>query len=150
MKRSKKIFLTILFAMLAACSSLKIAPVNYAWPLENVLEIRSDFNVASMRYSVTMNLRELFEAEKLIENNAPVSKQVRIIRNRDGYYFITANKFKHVYVFAPGEKSLVLKRKITINEKGIENPAFNQRGDYIELITDNGNKRYELTQDGVK
>ncbi len=135
--------------LLSACSSIKLEPVDFSWPIENVLEIRGDFNVTSVRYAISLNLRKVFETEEMIKNNAPLASQVRIIRNRDGYYFITANKFKNVYVFKPEEKSLVLFKKIEINEKGIENPAFNQRGSYIELISDNGKKKYKLTQDGL-
>ncbi len=138
------VFVALFFT---ACSSLKLEPVNFGWPLENVLEIRGDFNVASMRYAISLNLRDLFEEEGKIKNNEPTVRQVRIIRNDAGFYFITAESFKHVYVFKPEAKSLVLENKITISEKGIESPAFNQRGKYIELITDGG--KYKLTEKGI-
>ncbi len=147
MKKGLKIFAFVALTFFAGCSSMKLEPVNYAWPIENVLEIRSDFNVKSMRYAITLNLREVFRAEKMITNNAPKVKQVRIIRNEAGYYFITANKFKRVYVFKPSDKSLVLQTEILIDENGISEPAFNQRNSYIELITDKG--KYKLTQNGI-
>jgi hypothetical protein len=147
--QKNKLFAILLLLGFVGCSTIVLKPVDYAWPLENVLEIRSDFNVSSMRYAVTLNLREVFKAENLIVNNSPTVKKVRIIRNSAGYYFITADKFKYVYVFEPEEKSLELATKIMINEKGIENPAFNQRGSYIELITDNGQKKYKLTENGI-
>ncbi len=145
----KRILTSLAILLLFGCSSIKLEPVDFSWPIENVLEIRSDFNVASMRYAITLNLRDLFEKEEMIKDNSPVVKKVRIIRNRDGYYFITANKFKHVYVFKPEEKSLVLVNTITINEKGMNNPAFNQRDDYIELVTNGGKKKFKITQNGI-
>ncbi len=147
--KKKKLLIVALLSLLYSCATLKIEPVNFGWPLENALEIRGDFNVTSMRYAVTLNLREVFAAENKIKNNEPTVKQVRIIRDNAGYYYITAATFKHVYIFKPAEKSLVLENKITINEKGVAKPAFNQRGKYIELVTENGRKRYRLTKDGI-
>ena len=65
----------------------------------------------------------------------------------NGYYFITANKFKNVYVFKADDGELVLENKILISESGMETPAMNQRKPFVELI--DGDKTYNLTRDGI-
>ena len=52
---------------------------------------------------------------------------IRVIRNRQGHYFVTAPLFKHVYVFSPGVERLKLSRKILVDADGMKRPAFNQR-----------------------
>jgi hypothetical protein len=41
-----------------------------------------------------------------------------------------------VYVFASSEGALKLEKKILINEKGLEAPAFNQKAPFIQLINE--------------
>jgi hypothetical protein len=65
-----------------------------------------------------------------------------------GYYFITASKFKNVYVFGQIEGGLKLTNKILVSQDGLENPAFNQRPPYIQLL--NGeNPPVSLTKEGI-
>lgn len=72
-------------------------------------------------------------------------KTIRLIRNNEGYYFMTSNDFKHVYVFSVEKNAFSLQNKILVNETGLSNPAFNQRSPYIELLDDA--KIYKLTSE---
>lgn len=74
-------------------------------------------------------------------------KTLRVIRNHEGFYFMTAVDFKNVYVFGVDKNSFVLENKIEINETGLKNPAFNQRKPFVELIDDG--KTYKLTSEGI-
>ena len=75
--------------------------------------------------------------------------EIRLIRNRDGFYFLTADGFSSVYVLKPGEGELVVHEQIELEEP-LERPAFNQRGTHIELIGQNFTQTYYLDQNGVQ
>ena len=75
-------------------------------------------------------------------------QSVRLIRSNEGYYFMTANNFKNVYVFTTGKGSLSLVKKLQINETGLKNPVLNQRPPFVELI-DEG-VTYKLTSEGLE
>ncbi|MCJ7555053.1 MAG: hypothetical protein MUO34_14365, partial [Ignavibacteriaceae bacterium] len=84
---------------------------------------------------------------ELQDSLAYLDKQVRIIQNVDGYYFITAQGFKNVYVFLPAEGSLQMEYKILITETGLEKPVFNQRSPLIELV--DGTDKYYLSKSEI-
>lgn len=137
----------ILLLALAACSILTLQPANFAWPIESVLPVNDEGMVMEERYSIEFNTVSLFY-EEFMDSSAYNGNNIRMIRDNGGYYYITASKFKNVYVFRDEEGALVLHNKIFISEPGIEDPAFNQRAPYIELI-DNG-KKINLTNVGVE
>lgn len=144
----KKSILILFFVvpLLAACSSLIIKPVNFGWPIENVLTSDSNGMVEEQRHSISFNITPLLQAE-FGDSTKAGSQEIRLIRNNEGYYFITAQGFKNVYVFSPGGSSLNLENKFLVTEEGLQNPVFNQRNTYIELI--NGESIYELTGKGI-
>ena len=131
-----------------ACSSLTLQSANFAWPIESVLPVNSDGNVVDKRYSIEFNTRPLF-FEEYQDSSAYMDKEIRLIRDHQGYYYMTANEFKNVYVFQAEEGKLILENKIVISESGIVKPAFNQRNTYIELI-DANNKILSLTHQGIE
>jgi hypothetical protein len=131
-----------------ACSSLTLQSANFAWPIESVLPVNSDGNVVDQRYSIEFNTRPLF-FEEYQDSSAYMDKEIRLIRDHQGYYYMTANEFKNVYVFQAEEGKLILENKIAISESGIVKPAFNQRNTYIELI-DANNKILSLTHQGIE
>lgn len=136
----------LIIPMLAACSVVVLQPVNFAWPIENVLTSNADGLVEEQRHSLSFNVAPLFQAE--FGDSVKVdSKEIRIICSADGFYFVTSKTFKNVYVLAPAENSLKVENKILINEQGLQSPVFNQRDTHIELI-DGGNK-YVLTSKGI-
>lgn len=119
--------------VVSGCSSLTLAPVHYQWPIESVLTVDAKGMVDETRYNMTFNVKPLMFDETA--DSVHVSGiELRIIRDASGYYYITAPKFKNVYVFASDEGKLKLERKILISEAGIASPAFNQRPPYIQLL----------------
>jgi len=147
MKRSLLFIIAGLLAY-SGCSSLTLQSANFSWPVESVLPVNSDGNVVEQRYSIEFNTLPLF-FEEYQDSSAYAGKEVRLIRDQQGYYYMTANEFKNVYVFQAGEGELILENKISIYETGILRPAFNQRGTYIELI-DANNKSFSLTHNGIE
>lgn len=137
----------LLSAFIAGCASLRLEPADFAWPLESVLEADAHGIVVENRYSISLNIKPLFFAEFQDSSNV-AGKSVRIIRSDKGYYFVTAEKFKNVYVFGTDEGALVEKNTILISESGITAPAFNQRTPDIEFL--NGGRKLLLDADGIK
>lgn len=144
-----RIFAVLIITVLVsnACSSLKLSPAEFAWPIESVLKINDEGIAKEDRYSFSFNTKALF-MEEMQDSMAYVGKDLRIIRNNEGYYFITSKGFKNVYIFESSESSLALKEKITINETGLNNPFFNQRNPFIELI--DGEFKAYLTKEGLQ
>jgi hypothetical protein len=132
------------------CSSLTLAPVHYQWPIESVIPVDGKGNIDDARNFIVINVKPLlFEETK---DSVHVSGiELRVIRDMDGYYFMTAAKFKNVYVFAPDEGKLKLEKKIPVSETGLTSPAFNadSKGGPIHLL--NGkDKPMLLSKNGVE
>ncbi len=136
----------LLLVIAAACSTLKLQQTNFAWPVESVISVDESGKVSDERYSISFDTRGLFY-EELEDSSAYVGKKIRILRDINGYYFITAEKFNNVYVFQMDNGAMLLNNKIFISEIGIEDPALNQRAPYIELI--DGGKNLYLTNNGI-
>ena len=144
-----RVILIPLFLFFAACSSLVLKPVDFAWPVESVLHVSSDGFVKEDRHTLNFNVKPLFLEETEGDSTAYLNKDIRIIRDTKGYYFVTSQNFKNVYVFAGTDGKLKLDNKIEISEKeGMSNPAFNQRIPYIELV--NMGKKTLLSNDGIE
>lgn len=145
----KAAFLLLLFGalVLSGCSTLVLRPGDFAWPIESVLKVNEDGIIEDNQYYFSLNVKDLLFSE--VQDSSNVSNTtVRIIRNTEGYYFITAENFKNVYVFEQIEGGLGLINKILIKDEGIEKPAFNQRPPYVQLL--NGqNPSILLTKDGI-
>jgi hypothetical protein len=147
--KHKIIFLMIAaITLLAACSTLKLEPAQFAWPLETVLSVDKDGFVKEDRYALNFNTKALF-FEETQDSLSYAGKTIRVIRNNEGYYFMTGEDFNNVYVFSIDKNAFSLKTKILISETtGLSNPAFNQRSPYIELLSDG--KAYKLTSEGIE
>ena len=146
---SAKIIFVFFLALIAqGCSTFQISSIDFGWPVEEVLNIDAGGTIQSNRYSFSFSVSQLFLEEKLSADYGKVDK-MRVLRNLEGYYFITAQSFKNVYVFYINEGKLILANKITVNEKGLTTPAMNQRSPYIELV-DGSNPPLLLTAKGIK
>jgi hypothetical protein len=132
---------------IAACSTLTLQPANFSWPIETVLPIDSDGNVSEERYSLKFNTAGLF-FEEFQDSLAFRGKELRLIRDNKGYYFMTAVSFKNVYVFKAHDGTMTKTNKILISEAGMQNPVFNQRDPFIELI--DGLTKLNLTNEGIE
>jgi hypothetical protein len=132
-----RVGLILIFFSIAACSSLVLESADFAWPLESVLRVNNEGFVKEERHTLSFDARGLF-FEEFGDSTAYLDRDIRIIRDTKGYYFITAQNFKSVYVFVGIDGKMNLNNKIEISEEGMSNPAFNQRPPFIELLNDGG------------
>jgi len=135
----------LLIGTVACGPSLVIQNVDYAQPIESVLSPDSENIVHDQRYAVKFNVSPI-----LNEEGTNSVDNVRLIRNRAGFYFVTSSGFQNVYVFEPSENELKLTNQIAITTAGLDQPAFNQRQDYIELIDTASGDTYRLTEEGIQ
>ncbi len=139
--------LFLLSLITAACSVLTLQPANFSWPLESILPVDDNGKISEDRYSLEVNTVGMF-FEEFQDSLSYKSKEVRMIRDNQGFYFMTASNFKNVYVFKADEGKLVQENKIFISEFGLQTPAFNQRDPYIELV--DGTNKMNLTHKGIE
>ena len=137
----------LLFIITAACSVLTLHPAYFSWPLESVIPVDDNGKVTDDRYSIEVNTIGLF-FEEFQDSHSYKGKEVRMIKDNQGFYFMTGSNFKNVYVFKADEGKLVLSNKIFISEFGLQAPVFNQRDPYIELV--DGTNKMNLTHKGVE
>ncbi|MCW8805820.1 MAG: hypothetical protein OQK56_05115 [Ignavibacteriaceae bacterium] len=135
-----------LILLTSACSMLTLQPADFSWPVESAINVDDQGNVSEERYSTDFNTIGLF-FEEFQDSMSYKGKEIRLIRNNWGDYFITSKQFKNVYVFKATEGTLVLEKKVFISEFGLKEPAFNQRTPYIELI--DGDYKINLNSDGI-
>lgn len=147
MFKIKILVITLLLLLTYACSSLMLRPADFSWPVESVLKIDDNGYAKEDRYTFSFNIKPLFY-EELQDSLAYLDREVRIIRNKEGFYFITAAGFKNVYVFESSDSALEMEKKILVNENGLTKPVFNQRNPLIELI--DGQDKYLLTKKGIE
>lgn len=145
----KSVIVLVLFIIgtFAACSVLTLTPANFAWPIESVLKVNDEGEVSDDRYSFTFDAKGLYY-EEFQDSLAYLDRELRIIRDVQGYYFVTGNKFKNVYVFRAVDGAMILNTKIFISEFGVQTAAFNQRPPNIELI--DGDRILKLTHEGIE
>jgi hypothetical protein len=137
----------LLFIITAACSVLTLQPANFSWPLESVLPVDDNGKVTEDRYAIEVNTIGLF-FEEFQDSLSYKGKEIRMIRDNQGFYFLTASNFKNVYVFKVDEGKLVQENKIFLSEFGLQTPAFNQRDPYVELV--DGTYKMNLTHKGTE
>jgi hypothetical protein len=134
-------------ATLMSCASLKIENVDFGWPVESVISVGDDNMAMDKRYSVSFPTAAL-ATEEFQNPDALKGAKLRVLREPRGYYFVTGPKFRHVYVFEPGEGALSQKTKILVSETGLKDPALNNRAPNVELVDGDAFTRV-LTPDGI-
>jgi len=136
--------------VVVGCSSLQLQPADFSWASEEVIDISANKTIDAKRYSVLFNVSAMLEKE--FSGDIQVGSTtsiIRLIRDKAGFYFITAPNFKNVYVFKQGEGSLILTNTINISKDiGMPDPKFNQKDSYLELI--NGTQKIKLTFNGIQ
>lgn len=139
--------ISLLLITTYACSSLILSPSDFSWPIENVLKVDEKGFISEDRYTFTINVKKLF-FEEFADSTSYSGKEIRIIRDKSGYYYITGKEFKNVYLFIPVENGMKLERKITISKtENLTAPVFNQKPPNIELL--DGSKKYLLNNKGL-
>jgi hypothetical protein len=144
----KQLILFAIISLFIGCAQITLEPSDLAWPIESVLEIDEDGFIKEERYSLSTNVISLFAAEKN-DSSSYLNESVRIIRDSKGYYFLTANEFKNVYVFNVDDGKFIQINKILISEFGLDLPAFNQRKPNIEVL-DGEQHIVFINSDGIK
>lgn len=142
----KYFFVPFLVLIITACSSLVLKPADFSWPIENALKVDGKGFIEEQRYAFTLKVKPLF-FEEFADSNNFAGKEIRIIRDKLGYVYLTAKKFKNVYVLMNVEGGMKLENKILISETGLNSPVFNQKSPNIELL-DTPNK-YLLNNKGI-
>ena len=136
---SKIIIFSLALIIFTSCTpSLVLKPVDYAWNLESVLKVDKDMYVKGAPKTLGFNVFELFKAEKIDLKISEDGREVRLIRDNLGYFYIIAEGFTNVYIFRTGENSLDLYRKIIIDKDGVKKPRFNFRKPNVQLLYNNG------------
>jgi hypothetical protein len=131
---------------ISSCASLLIEHVNFGWPVESVLTVTTTNTIEDVRYAVSFSVAGI-ASEEFEDSTALKGTELRLLRNTEGFYFITGPQFKHVYVMKPGPSELVMKSKIAVGSKKLVKPALNQRPPHVELIDDS--LRLLLTSDDI-
>ncbi len=146
MKQILGVVLGLIF--FTGCNTLTLAPGDFSWPIESVLKVNSKGIVQDQRYSFSLDVKRLLFAET--QDSVDVAKwNLRMIRDTKGYFYITAAKFKNVYVFEQTEAGLKLSKTILISAAGMDAPVFNQRSPFVQLV--NGNEPpVLLSKDGIQ
>ncbi|MBP1691747.1 MAG: hypothetical protein H6Q32_1099 [Bacteroidetes bacterium] len=146
--RTSGLLLVVLafFSVLSGCSSLTLEQANFAWPVESVLAVNSMNMIEDGRYALVVNVTPLAVAE-FQDSTALWGTTLRLIRNAQGYYFVTGPRFKRVYVFRPGDGTLDGTTAIEVSTTGLTNPALNQRPPHIELLDGTAPPRYLTNTD---
>ncbi len=149
----KKVLVSIGFLvsiMLVGCSSLQLQPADFSWAAEEIIEVGSKGMVDAKRYSVAFTVTPLLAKEFATDTMAAKNtNEVRLIRDKAGFYYLTAKKFKNVYVLVQSEGALAVNNTLVISaEKQMDDPKFDQKDSYIELW--NGKEKFQLTKGGAQ
>ncbi|MFA5834188.1 MAG: hypothetical protein WDA22_12005 [Bacteroidota bacterium] len=132
------------------CSSLQLQPADFAWAAEEIVEVGAKGMVDAKRYSVAFNVTALLAKEFATDSAAAKdTKEIRLIRDKAGFYYLTGKKFKNVYVLAQGDGALSVSNTLVISvEKTMDDPKFDQKDTYVELW--NGKDKFQLTKGGAQ
>lgn len=147
---------TLIFIVIAAsfaivgCSSLQLQPADFSWAAEEIVSVGAKGMVDAKRYSVAFNVNPLLAKEFAADTMAAKNTgEVRLIRDKAGFYYLTGKKFKNVYVLAQSDGALSVSSTLTISpEKPMDDPKFDQKDSYIELW--NGKEKFQLTKGGAQ
>ena len=131
--RSLMCMVAVSVLVLSACSSLTVPNVDFGWPVESPLTVSASNMVEDIRYGLVFPVAPLAAAE-FGDSTALRNSTLRIIRNSEGFYFVTGPGFKHDYVFAPRAAALVQQAALEVSTTGLKSPALNLRSPYIELL----------------
>ncbi|MFV1885508.1 MAG: hypothetical protein ACMZ7B_13545 [Balneola sp.] len=149
LRKSTLAFVLLTTFFLQACNkSLVVKNVNYAQQIESVLIPDENGNITDVRYGLSYSILP-FQYEEFRDTTSVMVSEVRMIRNHQGYYFITADKFKHVYVMSPKRGELKLEKKILVDEDGLLSPAFNWREPVVQLIDNSNDMVILLNEKGI-
>jgi hypothetical protein len=127
------IFIGILI-IAAGCAKMMLQPADYTWPMESVIKVNATGEISDDRYTFKINVKPIYYEEFADSNNVE-SKEIRVIRDKEGYYYFTGAGFKNIYMFYSVDGGMKLEEKINIPDTlSLQKPVFNQKSQSIELI----------------
>ena len=136
--------------LIAGCKqSMVISNVDYSQSIESVLTPDENGVVSDPQHGLSFNIKPLQYAETQ-DTSSVTTEQVRYIRGKEGYYYITAPNYKNVYVMAPEKSTLKLTKKLAVAESGLTKPAFNQRNSYIQLLNLASGESWKLNPESIQ
>jgi hypothetical protein len=135
MKIGTAIGAIVLIVLLGGCASLVLQPANFAWPIELVLKPDAKGMVHDARYQFNCSVKPLLFEER--QDSVHVTGYIlHIVRDQEGYYYITGREFKNVYIFIQAEGGLKLFKKVPVSDKELTAPAFNQKPPFVQLVNE--------------
>lgn len=138
----------LLGVVLTACGGkMTITNVNFATPFEKVMQINENGDTIDQRSGLSFNVIPLLTKENISLQDV-VGSEIRVIRNQQGFYFVTSAGFKNVYIMESANSSLKTVHTIKVSEAGLQGPVFNQRTPYIQLV--DGGRVFNLTRNGIQ
>lgn len=144
------ILLIVMSALFIGCKqSMVISRVDYSQSIETVLTPNEQGIVKDVQHGLTFNIKPLQYMETQ-DTSTVTTNEVRYIRGKEGFYYITAPGYKNVYVMAPEKGKLKLEKKLAITESGLEEPAFNQRQQYIQLLNQKTGESWKVNPGSIK
>lgn len=149
--KKKLMHVAVVFAFtMVGCSSLQLQPADFSWAAEEIVEVGPKGMVDARRYSTSFSVTALLAKEFAADSlTAKSTKEVRLIRDKAGFYYLTGKKFKNVYVLAQSDGALAVSTALAISpEKPMDDPKFDQKDTYIELW--NGKEKFQLTKGGAQ
>lgn len=141
----RALFVSVVF--LSACkSTLELKSVDYSTLIETVMVSDSNGIISDRSYGLRFSVKPIQYLET--GDSSRVNSEFRVIRDLNGYYFITSAGFKHVYIMRPTANAMKLYKQVMVSQGGLQRPAFNQRNPIIQLI-DGDSRMYMLNKDGL-
>jgi hypothetical protein len=126
-----------------------ISKVDYSQSIESVLTPDDDGMVEDKKHGLKFNIKPLQYIE-MKDTSSVTTKEVRYIRGKEGFYYVTAPNYKNVYLLEPEKGKLRLEKQIKVSEEGIADPAFNQRITHIQLLNQQSNESWKLDPEGIQ
>lgn len=136
----KEFILVGILLIASGCSTIVLQPADFSWPVETVLKVNVNGFVSEARHSFDINIKPIFY-EEFSDSNSCAGKEIRMIRDKAGYYYFTGEGFKNVYMFHCVEGGMKLEEKLSLSDSlMLKMPVFNQKLSGIELI--DGSTKY--------
>lgn len=145
-RRLGGVFVVALLLLSGCKSTFELKSVDYSMLLETVVAPDASGFVSDRGYGLKFNVRPIQFLET--GDSTTVNAEYRIIRDINGYYFMTSAGFKNVYIMKPTENAMKLHKKVEVAPNGMSRPAFNQRNPMIQLI-DGDTLSFMLNKDGL-
>lgn len=150
MKKTLTMFAILTGLIIGGCASLKLEPADFSWQTEEILDVDNGGMVNAARYSVAFNVKPLLVKEFAVDTmQAKNTREIRLLRDKAGFYYIVAKNFKNVYVFGQTDGGLKMETAIPVSQTEMSDPKFNFNTKTKTYELWNGKDKYLLTKAGI-